>query len=428
MLCFETEALSLQSAVALFGSQHLDCLFHFIHGTHPGRTGRTTQIANIMRVILLTLMLFVATASSATAKDHIIKYKFDLITKNLKNLGEPKGDFEIVVKLRTGKKSVDNPFTEALLREAATPHLVAAKNWIEQELIAFDLAVTEAKKAKALSQDALNDRIKALNKVYQAIIKQLQLETKLTIKQTWAELQKQNKDLSDWKIDTWADVLKGTISVTRGVLGAAESSGLTLAKDIVDITEDVVSVVGALQKLMQSEEKVRKALKSAIDAIAKPTAKPSKKQKLAQVFGSSPLSTLKSTLKTYENKWTAKRKTNESLSLRLDALLAKQEALTDRTKREKVQKMTTRCLELIEKNNTAREQGASLVDTAKELVELASKQKLMPDDVNMERARGIIGKFKKAYDLYNDLTDPLGKAIDLAIDAGAEGLKALKAK
>ena len=373
-------------------------------------------------------MLFVATASSATAKDHIIKYKFNLITKNLKNLGEPKGDFEIVVKLRTGKKSVDSPLTEALLREAATPHLVAAKNWIEQELIAFDLAVTEAKKAKALSQDALNDRVTALNKVYQAIIKQLQLETKLTIKQTWVALQREDDAYRDWTIEVSADGVKGAISIARGVLGATASSGLTLAKDIFDITEDVVSVVRAMKDLAQSEKNARKALKSAIDAIANSAVKTSKKQKLAQDFGSSPLSTVKSKLKTYEMKSTKKRQKSESLALRLKALSEMQKTLTDETKREKVERMTVRYLDLIAENNKARKQGANLIDTANELVELASKQKLMPDDVNLERARGIIGKFKKAYDLYNDLTDPLGKAIDLAIDAGAEGLKALKAK
>lgn len=379
--------------------------------------------------------------SSALAKDTIyhVKFEQDLYQFRLKSkaIKTMPGKFVVEVSLNAGSSSAikKNPYTQAILQEAVGPHLLAAREWINAELEAFDQAVIEAQQAGVLSPEELEGRVQALNKVYEAVIAQLTLETELRAREVWQKDLADNEELRNWKITVVSRIATNTILLVRAAVSAAGSSGVSLGVEVVAIVSHASKIAKGLKDAVVTEQKARKDLQSAIRQMqGKLGGDLSKAQTFRDVMKGSERS-LRTKLELYRKKWIATRQKTEGQAMSLDDVLRVAEQLQGveggAQAREDVVAMHIHLLAAIDEANDDRQKGWDMMLLGYELLFIAEQTKTaLKAGRHTERGRLALEAFVKAYDATILVLDAQDTLIDVAIEkgikAGTEGLKKMK--
>lgn len=358
--------------------------------------------------IFLTL-LWLSTISVVAEEIQMDFVMSQSIDKN--DITEAQATFRVTVS--TDQK--DNAWLRQKMRDEVEPILDLMNKQVAKLVEKADSEIKKAGSDDAKKQQIIFD----LNSNFDVLVAFTKDAVEYELKQKMLEWEVEKKALKTWKIKTTYEIIRDVAANSFSFGAAVASGGVTEPLTVVDFIKRTVNIANNLRDRLASEHKARAELHQSLlkyidqNTKIKPSARPTSKQRFANLFSESAEATFEHKLMLYQYKLTELQIAIEKMSMVLDLKLDDKKVTP-----ENLTAYEMACQELISKigelSKKRLEEGRNMVQVSKQIWEnFKAQQSQTQNAINAQRTkdRETVSKVTDAVLTAGALVDPVNAAL-----------------
>lgn len=309
----------------------------------------------------------------------------------------------------------DNAWLRQKMRDEVGPILDLMNKQVAKLVEKADSDIKKSGNDDAKKQQIIFD----LNSNFDVLVAFTKDAVEYELKQKMLEWEVEKKALKTWKIKTTYEIIRDVAANSFSLGAAVASGGVTEPLTVVDFIKRTVNIANNLRDRLASEHKARAELHQSLlnyidqNTKIKPSARPTSRQRFANLFSESAEATFEHKLMLYQYKLTELQIAIEKMSMVLDLKLDDKKVTPEnRTAYEMA------CQELISKigelSKKRLEEGRNMVQVSKQIWEnFKAQQSQTQNAINAQRTkdRETVSKVTDAVLTAGALVDPVNAAL-----------------